>query len=114
MNNRLLALYLANRRAALLGKAGLLAMAMTLAPLALTANGVVREEAYAASDVPGLDDPATHDTADNNAVDNSDGNDVGHGNGADGGTSGASDGGDGRTSGDGGGGEGGGGEGGGD
>src|ERR1700756_5035808 len=80
MNNRLLALYLGDR-AAVLGKVGLLALAITLAPLALTANGVVREQAYAASDVPGLDDPATHNAADDNGVDNADGNDVSDDNG---------------------------------
>src|SRR6266404_1923291 len=79
MNNRLLILHLGSGRAAVLGKTGLLALAMTLAPLALTTHGVVRGQAYAASDLPGTDDPATETgTGAKDSVDTGDATDTTH------------------------------------
>ncbi len=64
-----LAALLADRRALLLGKAGLLALALTLAPTILPGHSPLSNQAYASNDVPGADDPADHDANDDNGVD---------------------------------------------
>jgi hypothetical protein len=86
MTNRLLSIplaaLLADRRALLLGKAGLLALALTLAPTILSGHGLLGDQAFAANDVPGVDDPVGHDANDDNGVDPA-GHDVNDDNGVD-------------------------------
>ena len=112
MNNKLSTPYLCDRRPALLGKAGLLALAMTIAPLALTTHGVARVQANAANDLLETDDPATEiatddngtdatDTSETGTVDSADVDDGIGGDNEDGDNDGGDDGGDGGDGGDG-------------
>jgi hypothetical protein len=86
MRNSLLSVVPAGRRTLLLGKAGLLAAALVLAPSFTSSlpagHSSLAGQAWASNEVPGADDPAGHDANDDNGVDAAD-HDANDDNGAD-------------------------------